>query len=545
MKKEELPKLLNRSFLDDLYGYCYRRTSDSHEAEELCSEIVFAIVKAGNRESEIADAVSFAWKIAHNVYADYAKRRRVRSERMISDDPHEILINIAEEDDSEQRREDGERLQQVLREISFLSRAYRRVMIWYYLDGLPIAEIASRLGITQNTVRQRMFSARNTIRKEVTNMDYNQKKPVGLQDVDLCIIGTGSPAWGDPREVCDRLLSRHVVWLCRKKPMSAAEISKELNMPMAYVEEELEIQSKGRNGQYGMLRKTESGRYAINFALLDEKEITRVREIYASYLPSVCDRIASYIEAHKEEYLAFPYLNHRVDLNLILWQQVFNMASRFESKVKDALQTTCFADALKADRPFSVFGYRVIPGERSWGCGCDGINAYNICGYENVRLTNIYITRIRKHFSCGWDISRDGAIQMAIRAVNGLPVSSLSEKEKESAAKAVECGYLLREGEMLYTKILTLDATYEECLFDITKGLDEVFREDAARVAEEMAVAIREILPEYLMSDWWLVNMLANQPMFDTLVEALIGRGLLTPPEDGIGAEGCWMILKK
>ena len=110
MKKEELLNILDHRFLDDLYGYCYRRTSDSHEAEELCSEIVFAIVKAGNREGEIGDAVSFAWKIAHNVYADFASRRRVRSDRMISDDPHEILINIAEEDDSDARREEAEKL---------------------------------------------------------------------------------------------------------------------------------------------------------------------------------------------------------------------------------------------------------------------------------------------------------------------------------------------------------------------------------------------------------------------------------------------------
>lgn len=545
MKKEELLNILDHRFLDDLYGYCYRRTSDSHEAEELCSEIVFAIVKAGNREGEIGDAVSFAWKIAHNVYADFASRRRVRSDRMISDDPHEILINIAEEDDSDARREEAEKLRSILREIAFLSRAYRNAMVLYYLDGIPIAEIAMRLGITQNTVRQRLFSARSIIRKGVTNMDNNQKKPVGLQDVDLCIIGTGNPDWGDPREVCNRLLSRHIVWMCRKKPMSAAEISKELNIPMAYVEEELEIQCRGENGKYGMLRKTEGGRYAINFALLDEKEIARVRGIYESYIPSVCDRIVSYIEEHKDEYLAFPYLNHRVDLNLILWQQVYKMASCFEIKVKDVLETTCFADVPKADRAFSVFGYRKMSGERSWGCGHDGIGAYNICGYERVLLSNIYIARIRPHFHCGRDISRDTTIQMAIRAVNGLAVSALSEEEREAAAKAVECGYLLREGEMLYTKILTLDAAHEESLFDITKGLGEVFHEDAVRVAEEMAVAIREILPTHLTSDWWLVNMLANQPMYDTLAEALIERNILTPPENGIGAEGCWMILKK
>ena len=78
-------------------------------------------------------------------------------------------------------------------------------------------------------------------------------------------MGTGSPAWGDPRNVCTRMFSNHIVWLCHKKPMSASEIAEEPNVPTVYVEEELEILRKGENGEYGFLRRLESGKYAIYF----------------------------------------------------------------------------------------------------------------------------------------------------------------------------------------------------------------------------------------------------------------------------------------
>lgn len=39
----------------------------------------------------------------------------------------------------------------------------------------------------------------------------------------------------------------------------------------------------------------------------------------------------------------------------------------------------------------------------------------------------------------------------------------------------------------------------------------------------------------------WLVDL----PIRDGVVQTLIQRGLLTPPEDGIGAEGCWMSVMK
>lgn len=41
------------------------------------------------------------------------------------------------------------------------------------------------------------------------------------------------------------------------------------------------------------------------------------------------------------------------------------------------------------------------------------------------------------------------------------------------------------------------------------------------------------------------MNTLANSPVLDTVVEDLIAKGILVPPEDGIGAEGCWMNLLK
>ena len=45
MKKSELLKIMNQELLDKLFGFCYARTADSHEAEELCSDIIFALVK--------------------------------------------------------------------------------------------------------------------------------------------------------------------------------------------------------------------------------------------------------------------------------------------------------------------------------------------------------------------------------------------------------------------------------------------------------------------------------------------------------------------
>ena len=46
MVKRDLLKTIDDGLLDKLYGFCYARTNDSYEAEELCSDIVYALIRS-------------------------------------------------------------------------------------------------------------------------------------------------------------------------------------------------------------------------------------------------------------------------------------------------------------------------------------------------------------------------------------------------------------------------------------------------------------------------------------------------------------------
>ena len=50
MKKQDLLKYFDDNLLDKLFGFCYARTNDSYEAEELCSDIIYALIKAANSD---------------------------------------------------------------------------------------------------------------------------------------------------------------------------------------------------------------------------------------------------------------------------------------------------------------------------------------------------------------------------------------------------------------------------------------------------------------------------------------------------------------
>ena len=84
MKISETLKLLNdKDFLDKIYHFSYHRCNSSFEAEDLCSDIVLAVISAIHKQECIENFYAFVWTIARRVYADYCKNRNV--ERQIFD----------------------------------------------------------------------------------------------------------------------------------------------------------------------------------------------------------------------------------------------------------------------------------------------------------------------------------------------------------------------------------------------------------------------------------------------------------------------------
>ena len=290
-----------------------------------------------------------------------------------------------------------------------------------------------------------------------------------------------------------------------------SEAAEELHVPTVYVEKELEILSQGEDGWYGLLRQTDNGRgtigmdatgrYAINFILFDREEIRALWDAYQEQIPAFCPIASDYVAAHREEYMAFPYFNRKVDWNLVLWQQMHRLAGTLRECVKDVLAEKHFAQVERCRRPFSVFGYAA--GDRKYVEGWDGMEASGICGYERIYLDSICNAWVRPHFWSGHDVANDMALQLAVRGVKGLAVDSLSEREKEYAARAIECGYVYREGERLYTKILVCEKRDYDRLFHITDGLCRGhLRECAMAAAEKLSRLISRFVPGYLLGEW-------------------------------------------
>jgi hypothetical protein len=373
------------------------------------------------------------------------------------------------------------------------------------------------------------------------------QKPVNLRHLELILWGNGNPVTGDPRTLIERQLSRHILWLCRNKEMSAREIAEELNVPMLYIEEELALQAKGvGETHYATLRKLPNGRYISNIPLLSREEFLEGRAIYEGHHPALCDKIQAFLRDPKiaKEHFNFPYLNHARTLDLIWWQHLPVLAYNLGDMVDEMLKDKYFADVTPDECPFHLFGYEATDIPVSF-CGWDGVSAKNICGYREVYLENLYTPHLAHHFHCGHDVGNDAKLQLAIRAIEGLPVSELTEEEREQAARAIECGYLMREEDTLYTKILVMKQEDRERVYLIDHDFREQVRPIAEEVTEKTAAWIRSVLPAHLLPYYQHVAHLASTSIVEIIFDDMVRRGLLELPERGIGAEGCWMSVEK
>ena len=541
---EVLNILNDKDFLDSLYGFAYKRVNNSYEAEDLCSDIILSVISAVHKNSEIHNSYAFIWTVAHRVYADFSEKRRLSANRSAAVEYSDDVLNVYSNSIDEYIETETDKLQlrKIMREIMFLSKIYRDICVMYYLDEMKISDISQKLGITENAVKQRLHSARETIRKGVEKMNNAN---LTLKPINISYIGTGNPVGNDPRNVAERSFSKNLVYLCKDTERSVKELSEILGVPMPFVEEEVNIQLHGQNGYYGLLRKTDSGKYISNFIIIDYDDCMKVNEMYKKNTDIFAEKFDAYIKKNEQEILGKPFLNKQTDVRFIAWSLISKAYWGFNENIKEAFEKKYFTDITPTERNFFSFGiahYDDKPFEIGF-YGSDGINGNEICGYKHVFLSNIYGKRIERHFSCGHDISKDDQLILTIKSINGLPLSTLSEDEKETAAKAIESGYIKKENDTLYPKILVLEN--ERILWDIVEDFLKEVTELVEPMVDDIYTFIKKYLPKHLTSEYRLFIMQTSIGLLDSIIEKCIELGTLIPPEKTPSAEGVIMTVKK
>lgn len=546
MKTNEILKLIgDKEFLDKIYQFSYRRCNTSYEAEDLCSDIILAVISAVHKQESIENFYAFVWTVARRVYADYCeKRNSVRQTISMENGDYAIAAKENEIDSFIEETAEQEQIRKIFAEISFLSKAYREVMVLYYLDEMKVKDISKKLNISETTVKQRLFFARNTVRKEVEIMN---ERNLSLKPVSLAFIGTGNPSGNDPRTKAERILSQNLVYACKDKAKSAGELSDELCVPMPYIEDEVDIQLKGENGSYGLLRKM-GDKYISNVIIGENSEFDEAGKIYTKHLDKLCEKLKNHLQSHREEFLNFPYLSRQTDLRFILWTIISESVWHLKERVNEILETEFFKGIELPHRKFTTVAIAVPYGTSCSArfYGCDGNDTHDFCGYSYVFIRNIYGKRMDRHFYCGQTITNDEKLRLTLKAIGGMDINTLGKTQREIAAKAIECGFLRKNGEILEPRIVAIEQKDWENFRNLLCEYYDSIEDIAKEIAEEMYAYMLSHIQKHLLNEYKSYNLLVSGiNLLNDLIEKCIAEDLLTEPQQRIGPEGVLLVVEK
>ena len=150
-------------YVEKIYRFIFLKVSSQEIAEDLCSETFLRGWETFREDqNKIENPQAFLYQIARNLVIDHY-REKGRTQ-IVSADYVPIIDPKADIEEKTFLNSDLARIKAVL---ANLKGDYQEVIIWHYIDDVPIIEIAKILNKSEGTVRVLLHRALKALKKEI------------------------------------------------------------------------------------------------------------------------------------------------------------------------------------------------------------------------------------------------------------------------------------------------------------------------------------------------------------------------------------------
>jgi RNA polymerase sigma-70 factor (ECF subfamily) len=157
--KEEALAALVEQYASTLYRVAFSVLRNAADAEDAVQEAFLRVLRHRDTLDEVRDQRVWLIRIVWNIVLDRKRRAKTRPE---TDDISELArVLPATGLSAEERAAALQHHAQVLEQVDRLPGKEREVLVLSAFEELSSVEIASVLGITESSVRSRLFRARN------------------------------------------------------------------------------------------------------------------------------------------------------------------------------------------------------------------------------------------------------------------------------------------------------------------------------------------------------------------------------------------------
>ncbi len=308
--RDMLIKEFTENYMEKLFFFCLKKTGNNMEAEDLTQDIAFQIITALNKGTVPVSFSAWVWQIARNRYSVWATEKHNRNQSVTGFD-----INDYEIEDGGKGVLDemiyAEQIALLRRELAFIKRDYRNIVVAYYIENRCIRDIAFSLSLSENTVKQRLFCARIILKEGMDMAREFGKRSYNPENISFA--ATGSQPSGLPWSAVGRQIPKNILLQASNNPSTLEELSIELGVALPYIEEEVDILYRAT------LLEKQGDRYITNFFILDKDSQT---EIYHALRKGASERsrlIRELIDDRLADIRGLGVAGTHIDDNAIRW----------------------------------------------------------------------------------------------------------------------------------------------------------------------------------------------------------------------------------
>lgn len=145
-----------------LFNFLLRSVREPARAEDLLQDVFLRIIQNAADFQGQAKFTTWMYTIARNLCVDHARKMSHRRHASLDasppgEDNSPLIARLANQDPSPDRTAAAPQLrEQIARAVEALPEEQREVFLMRQLHGLGFAEIASVVGVSENTVKSRM-----------------------------------------------------------------------------------------------------------------------------------------------------------------------------------------------------------------------------------------------------------------------------------------------------------------------------------------------------------------------------------------------------
>jgi len=162
-QRAEFAKIYDK-YIAKIYRFVVLKVSSAEIAQDICSE-TFLRGWESFKQEKIDNTQAFLYRVAKNLVIDHY-REKGRTQIVSADDLPIVDTNSRIEDKAALDSDIG----QIKEKMASLSDDYQNVIIWHYLDDLPIRDVANLLDRSEEATRVLLHRALEALRKSVDSL---------------------------------------------------------------------------------------------------------------------------------------------------------------------------------------------------------------------------------------------------------------------------------------------------------------------------------------------------------------------------------------